>query len=119
MQNNQSMDACVLLYNNNSNHQNHEDNSAGTSIQPYIQFAREVGYPKKPFSGEGSQLLSGCDSMKISFADLKGQFHSRMKEEYKVCSGAAHHIHGKVERKICQIKDTTEENFENQSFSVL
>ena len=90
MQNNQIMDICVLLYNNNNiNHQNHGE--------LFIRFACEFEYAKKLLPDEGSLLLSGCALMKIIFSDRKGQLHSRMRVEYEACPAVAHHIHGRGE----------------------
>ena len=48
-----------------------EDCSAATFIQAFIRFACEFGYPKKLLPDEGSQLINGCDSMKINYTDVK------------------------------------------------
>ena len=43
-----------------------EDYSAAAFIQAFIRFACEFGYPKKLLPDEGSQLINGCDSLKIN-----------------------------------------------------
>ena len=63
-------------------------------IPSFMLFVHKVEYPKKFLLEERLQLLSGCDLMKISFADLKGQLHSRIRVEYEVCPSGANHIHG-------------------------
>ena len=96
-----------------------EDYSAAAFIQAFIRFACEFGYPKKLLPDEGSQLINGCDSMKINYTDVKQQLHLQVDVEYETCPTAAHYIHGKVERKIRQIKDSVEKNLCNQRLSVL
>ena len=96
-----------------------EDYSAAAFIQAFIRFACEFGYPKKFLPDEGSQLINRCDSMKINYTDVKQQLHLQVDVEYETCSTAAHYIHGKVERKIRQIKDSVEKNLCNQRLSVL
>ena len=61
-------------------------------IQSFIRLACEFEYAKKRLPDEGgSQLLSGSDSMKMSFLDLKGHLHSRMRVEYGAFLVATHH----------------------------
>ena len=96
-----------------------EDYSAAAFIQAFIRLACEVGYPKKLLPDEGSQLISGCESMKINYNDVKQKLHSSVDVEYETCPTAAHHVHGRVERKIRQIKDSVEKNLCNQRLSVL
>ena len=83
-----------------------EDYSSSSFVQCFIRLSCEVGYPKKLLPDEGSQLITGCESMKIDFQDTRFQLHQQMNVEYEKCPTAAHHMHGKVERKIRQIKES-------------
>ena len=48
-----------------------DDYSAQAFIQAFIRFSCEVGYPKFMVIDEGSQLIKGCDNMRISFTNIK------------------------------------------------
>ena len=40
-------------------------------IPSFIKFACEVGYPKYILIDKGTQLVKGCDTMRLSFTDIK------------------------------------------------
>ena len=50
-----------------------DDYSAQTFIQAFIRISCKVGYPRFMVTGEGSQLIKGCDNMRISFTDINGK----------------------------------------------
>ena len=52
-----------------------DDYSAQAFIQAFITFSCEVGYPEFMIINKGSQLIKGCDNMRISFADIKQKLH--------------------------------------------
>ena len=52
-----------------------DDYSTQAFIQAFIRFSCEVGYPQFMVIDEGSQLIKGCDNMRISFTDIKGKLH--------------------------------------------
>ena len=83
-----------------------EDYSSSSFLQCFIRLSCEVGYLKKLLPDEGSQLITGCGSMKIDFQDARLQPHQQMNVDYEQCPMAAHHMHGKVEQKIRQIKES-------------
>ena len=83
-----------------------EDYSSSSFLQCFIRLSRGVGYLKKLLPDEGSQLITGCGSMKIDFQDTRFLLHQQMNVDYEQCPMAAHHMHGKVERKIRQIKES-------------
>ena len=70
-------------------------------------------------SDEGSQLITGCGSMKIDFQDTRFQLHQQMNIDYEQCPTAAHHMHRKVEQKIRQIKESTQKRIMKERLSIL
>ena len=69
-----------------------DDYSTVVFIQSFVQFACKVGYLKKLILDEVSQLLSGCDLVKISSPDFKGHFYWRLKVEHEAFLVASHHM---------------------------
>ena len=53
---------------------------------------------------EGSQLVKGCKSMILRFVDIRHRIHREYGVKFEVCPVGAHYMHGKVERKIQQVK---------------
>ena len=68
---------------------------------------------------EGIQLVKGCQSMQLCFKEIKEKLHKDMMVEFNICPVEEHNFNGKVERKICQIKESLEKNVLNQRLSVL
>ena len=68
---------------------------------------------------EGSQLIKGCDNMRISFTDIKGKLLQDMMVDIATCSVGGHNCNGKVELKIKRVKESLEKTIPNQWFSVL
>ena len=110
------MYVCILLHNYNKNQHQNDGRLQCSSLHTSIH---QICYPKKLLPDEGSQLINGCDSMKINYTDVKQQLHLQVDVEYETCPTAAHYIHGKVEMKIRQIKDSVGKNLFNQRLSVL
>ena len=52
-----------------------EDYSTSTFILAFVRFSCNVGYSKKLMSDAGSQLVKGCQSMIITFSDVKHKLH--------------------------------------------
>ena len=95
-----------------------EDYSTSSFVLAFIRFSCKVGYPKKLLPDAGSQLVKGCESMKILFSDVKGRLHE-FGVEYEVCPVGAHYMHGKVERKIRHAKDCFGKHFHGERLSVI
>ena len=57
--------------------------------------------------------------MKLSFRDIKQRLHYQMDVEYEVCPVGGHNMHGKVERKIQQIKSSMNRRIQNERLSIL
>ena len=96
-----------------------DDYSTPAFIQAFVRFACEVGYPKTLLPDEGSQLVKGCVSMKLNFLDLKYHLHQKMDVDFQTCPVGAHNVHGRVERKIKQIRESIEKIAQNERLSVL
>ena len=93
--------------------------NSASFIQAVIRMACEVGYPKKLFPDEGSQLLKSCSEMNFNYTDIKNKLYSDVKMEFEACPVGAHNIHGRVERKIKEIKKSISISFENHRLSLL
>ena len=98
-----------------------EDYSTSGFIQAFMRLSCEVGYPKIPLPDEGSQLVSRCKNMKISYQDLKGKLHKDMGISFEKCPVGGHleDMHGKVERKIKQVKESIEKSNSKERLSIL
>ena len=96
-----------------------DDYSAQAFIQSFIRFSCEVGYPKFVMIDEGSQLIKGCETMRISFTDIKGKLHQDMMVDFTTCPVGGHNYNGKVERRIQHIKQSLEKSISNQRLSIL
>ena len=83
-----------------------EDYGAGAFVKSFIRFSCEVGYPRMLLPDEGSQLVKGCEEMKLNFKDIQGQLYQDYSVEFKTCPVGGHNMHGRVERKIRQVKDS-------------
>ena len=96
-----------------------DDYSALTFIQAFIRFSCEVVYPKFMVIDEGSQIIKGCDNMRISFIDTKEKLHRDMLVDFATCPVGGHNYNGKVECRIKHVKESLEKTFSNQLLSVL
>ena len=50
-----------------------EDYSTIAFVQAFTRFACEVGYPQFMLIDEGSQLVKGCESMRLTFTNIKNK----------------------------------------------
>ena len=96
-----------------------EDYETNSFIQAFTRLSCEVGYPKLLLIDEGSQLAKGCESMVPSFTDIKNQLHTSVGVQFEVCPVGGHNMHGKVERKIKEIKKSISKNVGKERLSVL
>jgi len=81
-----------------------DDYSSSAFIQAFTRFSCDVGYPKVLLPDEGSQLIKSCEDARLNFNDIKFKLHVDVGVEFETCPVGAHNFHGKVERKIQQIK---------------
>ena len=96
-----------------------EDYSAHAFIQAFIRFACEVGYPKKLLIDGGSQLIKGCNNVKLNFHDLQYKLHNDVSVKFEICPIGGHNMNGKVERKIREIKSSFDRTLINHRLSIL
>ena len=96
-----------------------DDYSSSSFIQSFIRFSCEVGYPKMLLPDEGSQLVKGCETMKLNFQDIKNRLYREVNVEFQVCPVGGHNMHGKVERKIKEVKISLEKSIQNERLSIL
>ena len=81
-----------------------EDYSADGFLDAFVRFSCRFGFPKKLLPDAGSQLVKGCKDMVLSLSTLAHELHVEYGVEFEPCPVGAHYYHGKVERKIQQIK---------------
>ena len=62
--------------------------------------------------------MKGCESMNYSFSDTKQKLSFEY-VDFTVCPVGAHYVHGKVERKIREVKRSVEINVHNERLSVI
>ena len=79
-----------------------------------LAFTCRFGYLKRLLPDEGSQLVKACKNMIISFSTIQ----HKLEVENEVELGA-HYVHGKVERKIQQIKRSFLKELDNRRLSVM
>ena len=96
-----------------------EDYGTTSFIQAFRRLSCEVGYPKLLLIDKVSQLVKGCESMVLSFTDIKNQLHTSVGVQFEVCPVGGRNMHGKVERKIKEIKKSISKNVGKERLSVL
>ena len=96
-----------------------ENYSAGSFVAAFIRFASNNGYPKTLLPDQGKNIESAAQTVEIDWIDVKGQLHKSYGVEVDTCGVGGHHQHGKVERKIRQIKETFNKSLHNVRISVL
>ena len=63
--------------------------------------------------------MKGCESMKLTYTDMKYKLHKDLVMEFDTCPVGGHNYNGKVERRIRQIKESFEKNTQTERLSVL
>ena len=96
-----------------------ENYTADAFVLAFVRFASRFGYPKTVMPDEGSQLVKGCENMIFSFSDIKHKISFEYGVNFETCPVGAHYVHGKVERKIREIKRSLARNMNKQRLSVL
>ena len=95
-----------------------EDYTTTSFVLAFLRFSCKVGFPRKLMPDAGSQLIKGCEDMTLSFYDI----HNKLSEfgvDFEPCPVGAHYMHGKVERKIKDVKVTFEKHLQNQRLSII
>ena len=88
-------------------------------LQAFTRLACEVGYPKKLLVDEGSQLIKSCETMELNLVDIQQHLHSKLNIEFDTCPVGGHNVHGRVERKISEIKKSIEKSANKERLSIL
>ena len=96
-----------------------EDYSSQAFVYAFIRFSSDAGYPRTLLIDEGSQLIKGCQTMKLDFHDIKQQVQRDVKAEFEMCPVGGHNVNGKVERKIREVKESLERNMNNERMSII
>ena len=96
-----------------------EDYSTDSFVLAFICFACRYGYPCNLYPDYGSQLLKGCKDMVLSFSDIKHELHTEYGVQFEPCPVGGHNVHGKVERKIKEIKRSFQRNLTGHRLSVI
>lgn len=96
-----------------------EDYSTDAFVQGFIRFSCRVGYPRYLLPDPGSQLVKGCQDMTYSFVDTKQKLFVEYGVDYIPCPVGAHYVHGKVERKIREVRKSVEIAVQNARLSVV
>ena len=96
-----------------------EDYSTDSFVLAFIRFSCRYGYPKWVLPDEGGQLVKGCKDMEYSYVDAQHRLSQEYGVEYNACPVGAHYVHGKVERKIQQIKKCLKANMRNERLSTI
>ena len=85
----------------------------------FSRFGCEVGFPKFVFVDSGSQLVSGCENMVISMCDVGANLNREYGIEFEVCPVGGHNFHGRVERKVRNVKESLYKGVGNARISTL
>ena len=96
-----------------------EDYSTNSFILSFIRFSCRFGYPMYLLPDQGSQLVKGCENMSYSFTDCKQKLSNEYGVQYLPCPVGAHYVHGKVERKIRQVKKCVNIHIQNERVSIV
>ena len=68
---------------------------------------------------EGSQLVKGCESMRLTFTDIKDKLHKDTMVTFDTYPVGGHNYNGKVERKIRHIRESLDKSCQNKRLSTL
>ena len=96
-----------------------ESYNTSSFLQAFMRFCCEVGYPKRVLVDKGSQLVQGCESVRLDIQDLKFHLHKDASVELSVCPVGGHNMHGKVERRIRQVRESLSKALSNQRLGIL
>ena len=81
-----------------------EDYSTTSFIQGFVRFSCRYGYPRHLLPDSGSQLIKGCEDMQYSYVDSRQVLSVEYGVDFSPCPVGSHYFHGRVERKIREVK---------------
>ena len=96
-----------------------EDYSSESVVFAITRFSCRFGYPKYILPDPGSQLVKACEDLKYSYTDVRQKLFMEHGLEYKLCPVGAHYTHGKVERKIREVKKSVSIHVQNERLSMI
>ena len=96
-----------------------EDYSTDAFILSFIRFSCRFGYPLYLLPDAGSQLIKGCKDMTYSYIDCKQRLSVEYGVQYLPCPVGAHYVHGRVERKIREVRKCVSVNVEGERLSTI
>ena len=96
-----------------------EDYSTTAFLQSFTRFSCQVGYPRKLLIDEGGQLVKGCETMKLNINDIASRLHQDLKIDFETCPVGGHNQHGRVERKIREVRLSLQKIMQNERLSLL
>ena len=96
-----------------------ESYTSSAFILGFKRFSSRAGFPKMLLPDQGSQLLKACGNVSLKFKNIQGQLNAEYGIEFKACPVGAHYMHGRVERKIRQIRESLESTLNGQKLSVI
>ena len=96
-----------------------DDYSTDSFVQTFTRFACDVGFPRKIMCDSVSQLIKGCESIRLSFRDIKSKLFKNVAGEFVVFPVGGHNMHGKVERKIEEVNASLDKSIHNERLSLL
>ena len=96
-----------------------EDYSSDAFVMAFVRFSCRFGYPKKLLPDEGSQLVKGCKDMILSFTTVQHTLSVEYGIEFTTCPVGAHYQHGRVERKIQEIKKSLNKTLNNRRLAIM
>ncbi|XP_066918232.1 uncharacterized protein [Clytia hemisphaerica] len=96
-----------------------DDYSTEAFILSFIRFSNNHGFPKRLFCDSGSQIIKGCDQMRLDFNNIQHQLHKRVSVDFTVCPVGGHNMNGKAERKIREINKSIERSAHKERLSIL
>ena len=96
-----------------------EDYSTDSFILAFIRFACRYGYPSTLYPDAGGQLVKGCNDMILSFSTIKYKLEVEFGVQFHTCPVGSHYVHGKVERKIRDVRMSIQKHLQNQRLSII
>ena len=96
-----------------------EDYSTDSFILAFIRFACRYGYPSTLYPDAGGQLVKGCNDMILSFSTIKYKLEIEYGVQFFTCPVGSHYVHGKVERKIRDVRMSIQKHLCNQRLSII
>jgi hypothetical protein len=78
---------------------------AASVVDSYIRFSARFGHPGVVYIDPGTNLISACSNMEISYADIaKGINGKGVSIKHEICPAGAHQSQGIVERCIKEVR---------------